>query len=202
MKRDPKTLRPTYLMVIVAFMTIGLSLIASAASITTDYTFERPRIESISIAGEMYDRVVIPSAPNSGKVGQPALPAAGARILIPYGHDIENIEVHVANQETLGEGFIIEPVASQVTLSGNGADYVPATPDAAIYGGSELFPPALYENVTMQNFRGYRVLHLKLQPVQWNPSPVQLAFDPRTPGCIAVRHHRLIPTVRSHSGHS
>lgn len=199
-QRNSRTLRLAGLLVFVASLAIGLAASGLAASITTDHTFERPVIESVRIDGNVYDRVIMPGTPNAGKVGQPALPATGTRILIPYGDEIESIQILTGNQEILGEGFLIEPVAPQVRLSGNGDDYTPATPDPAIYSGAESFPPTRYENVGVQNFRGYRVLHLKLQPMQWDPASGELSFYPQlqvvintTPASVEAALYRGLP---------
>ena len=63
-----------------------------------EYSFDRPSISTVTIAGESYDRVTMPGVPNCGNVGEPALPASGARILLPFGTE-------VSGTLPLGNGF-------------------------------------------------------------------------------------------------
>ncbi|MCK4373379.1 MAG: hypothetical protein KAW61_09530, partial [candidate division Zixibacteria bacterium] len=68
---------------------------ASLPPVEQVYTFSRPHIETVKIDGEMFDRAVIDDCPVSGLIGQPALPTKRARILLPYGQQLSNVEVVV-----------------------------------------------------------------------------------------------------------
>ena len=102
---------------------LALLLILSSTAITTaeqlvmEYNFDRPEIQSVILTGESYDRVIMLDAPRSGNIGQPALPAAGGRILLPAGTEVENIVIEYTEKIFLGDGYNIEPVLKPVKLS-------------------------------------------------------------------------------------
>ena len=76
----------------------------SAGQITVEYTFEQPRIEQVTIENTVYDRLVMDDAPNSGYIGQPALPARGTQILLPPGAVVTGVEILTGDKFFLGDG--------------------------------------------------------------------------------------------------
>jgi len=151
---------------------------AFADQIVLEYTFDRPDIENIFIDGEYYDRVSMVKAPNGGDIGHPALPARGARILIPYGSEIESIEINYDNVISLGDGYNIEPIGTPVKLSADPGSGMPLRPDPEIYNSDQPFPKELYQNIGINHFRGYQILTLKLQPMEYLPVTGELLYYP------------------------
>ena len=154
---------------------------ASAEELVMEYSFERPETRMIVIGGESYDQVIMPGAPNGGKIGQPSLPSSGANILLPPGHRLESIEIVADNPVFLGDGYYIEPVQPQVKIGKyerEAIDFVPADPDKAIYEADAAFPKERFENIGVHKFRGYRILNLKLQPVEYQPAGGELYYFP------------------------
>ncbi len=150
---------------------------ASAEQVVVEYTFDRPEINPVTVGGDVYDQVLIEGAPNSGSAGEPLLPSMGARILLPFGTEVESIEITAKEEISLGSGYYVEPVAPWVKLSDIGA-MKPPSPDAAIYGSDNPFPEEKYEYVGVYGFRGYKILTLKLQPVQYRPVSGELSYYP------------------------
>ncbi|MBU8934059.1 MAG: hypothetical protein KOO62_08620 [candidate division Zixibacteria bacterium] len=160
-------------------MLIAVSVASSATDrLTQNYTFERPAIEKITTGSGQYDRVIMPGAPNGGLTGQPSLPAIGARILLPYGTAVENVEIIVGEKILLGDGYLMEPVAQPVPLSSDPALFVPTLPDPTIYGSADIFPSNRFESIGVQSFRGYQILTVKLSPVDYLPSTGELWYYP------------------------
>ena len=111
--------RLSLLLAVVGIMSVVMMPMAAVGDdnpITATYSFERPDIVSVQHGADSYSRIVMKDVPNCGNVGQPALPAIGARILIPYGHEVANIDVVAGNRINLGGGFSVEPVAPQGKL--------------------------------------------------------------------------------------
>ena len=149
------------------------------ASIQVEYTFDQPSLSTVTLDTGVFDRVTMPRVPNCGHAGEPALPGQGARILLPYGCEAAGVTVVTGEAVLLGTGYTIEPVGHPVRLSdGPEAARVP-TPDPAIYGSDEPFPPARFEQIGTQGFRGYRMLTLKLNPVKYVPRSGELYYYPR-----------------------
>ena len=175
--------RRTHRLWIIATALITLLLLAAMPAVADDkleldYTFERPEIQSVSILGEMFDRVIMENAPRGGVIGEPALPSRGASILLPLGTVVGSIEIIKGEKVYLGDGYYIEPVQRPVRLTGDPRPAMPPVPDAVIYASSEIFPAAAYQEAGTQNFRGFSILYLRLQPVELIPATGELYYYP------------------------
>ena len=148
--------------------------------ITAQYTFDQPEIEQVLLGGELFDRVVMNNAPNAANTGEPDLPAIGARILIPYGEQVESVEMILGEPVFIGSNYYIEPQAEPVPLSKmtSAGNAVPPIPNALIYNSDQPFPAESFENVGVQQFRGYQILILKLQPMVYYPASGELYYYP------------------------
>jgi len=168
-------------LVLLPAMVLAAVAIAGGATdpIELQYDFEAPRIQTVILDGEQYDRVVMPETPNSGDIGYPALPARGATILIPFGSDVAAVEVLSGEKVLIGEELNIEPMGTPAPLSADPSTIPPVTADRAIYKLNSLYPADLSETVGVQVFRGYRMLILKLHPVQYLPARGELYYYPR-----------------------
>ncbi|UCD94213.1 MAG: choice-of-anchor J domain-containing protein [Candidatus Zixiibacteriota bacterium] len=163
----------TFLTCVLVICTAGL---ASAEKLTLDYYFEQPRVEQVTIDNVTYDRVFMTDAPNAGNIGEPALPARGASILLPYGAEVSSIEIVPSGKAFVGGSYYIEPVAQPIPLSADLSALKPPTPDAAIYASNVPFPSTRFERIGTYGFRGYRILTLMLQPVEYKPASGELYY--------------------------
>ena len=55
-------------------------------------------------------------------------------------------------------------------LSSDVADIVPPTPDPAIYEAAGSYPVSAFEEIGTHAFRGYQILFVKLNPVEFVPA--------------------------------
>ncbi len=166
--------RVTLLLTVLLLLLCGS--FAVAETVTIDYAFNRPEVKDVTIAGEGYQRVVMPGVPNCGNYGEPALPVQGARILLPYGTEVGDITVITGKKEVLGYNFMVEPVGRPVKLSSPPGTALPPEPDDAIYAMDSPFPESDFEQISIQQFRGYRIVTLKLQPVRYIPATGELYY--------------------------
>jgi hypothetical protein len=156
--------------------TVAPIAIASDETITIQYTFERPDIRDVTIDGVAYQRVIMPAAPNSGDPGYPLLPARGGSILLPPDAQVSHVEVIRGEKVFLGDDYTIVPAGQPYKLS-SGPDAVqPLTPDPVVYASATPFPGAVFEQIGTHGFRGYRILTLKLQPVEYVPVSGELYY--------------------------
>ncbi|MFH2054926.1 MAG: C25 family cysteine peptidase [bacterium] len=155
-----------------------LATSATAGQITMQYDFEQPRLEQVKIEGTTYHRLDMYNAPNCGKIGEPALPAQGAQILLPYGAEITSIAILPGEKVYLGD-YLLAPVPPQVKLSETPTEPVVAKPNEEIYKSDQPFPGHFFEDIGVQVFRGYAISVLRLQPVQWTPATGELYYYPR-----------------------
>jgi len=161
--------------------------VAAANRVTVDYRFQRPQLAEVVIAGQRYDRLVMADCANGGEVGQPALPARGAQILLPQGTEIERIEVLPGAAVGLGGGYFLEPVCPPVKLCEVPDRVIPPRPDPTVYGLNRPFPEATFQEIGVHGFRGYRILTLKLQPVSYLPITGELSYYPKLTVVVHTR---------------
>jgi len=171
-----KILTVTVFSAIILFL---LSITALAETIRVEYSFERPQIDKTDINGQVYDRIVMPDAPSGGTIGNPAMPAFGADILIPYGEKITNIEILTEETINLGKDYLVEPVARPIPLSAGPEALVAPTPNPDIYNSADIFPAKSFEKVNLNRYRGYEFITLRLYPVNYVPQSGELFYTPK-----------------------
>ncbi len=160
------------------FSATMLSLAYASNQEVLSFSFDRPQMETVFINGVAYTRLQMTKAPNSGVIGQPALPATGAQILIPYGMTVSSIEIKYDEKVSLGKEYLIEPYQQPFKLSANPSEVVPTEPDPLVYAADAPYPTSLFDSVATNYFRGYQILTLKLHPVQYIPSSGELWYFP------------------------
>lgn len=158
---------------LLVFLTLFLSVDAAQARvIELTYDFDTPTIEK---GFEDYDVVTILGLRKAGSPGYPVLPFKTAKILIPYGEELEDIEVVQGKKVLLGTDFVIEPGQVPVPLSFNGTvNRIP--PNETVYNSTDEFPCRTYSSLSMQEIRGYKTLLLNLYPVQYIPKPGKISY--------------------------
>ena len=165
------------LMALVAILGAAPTALGAGEQLALEYTFERPQFTQVKIDGIEYERIVMPGCPNAGDIGSPALPARGARILIPFGMEVAKIEAR-GEKISLGNGYLIEPVAPPARLQSGPASWPAHTPNSAIYASPAPLPASVFEEIGTFGFRGYRILILKLNPVEYVPATGELSYYP------------------------
>ena len=165
--------------VAIVLLVLGVVGISQALGdeIVFEYSFEQPRISIFEHDGQQFHSLTMRGASVTGAPGQPALPAKGASILLPYGADIESIDVTASGEIVLGAGHFVEPCGYPRKLSEGSQEFRLPQPDPEIYESSNAFPASHYELVSIQNFRGFRIAVLKLHPVRFIGATGELYFS-------------------------
>ncbi|MCP4569565.1 MAG: hypothetical protein GY841_18465 [FCB group bacterium] len=161
-----------YFIIIIAMF----SSLVSAETITTDYYFNRPEIADIRIEGDSYQRIIMDDAYNGGEIGHPALPVRGAQILLPQGTKVESIEIVPSQIISIGDDYLIEPVARPFKLSEAPEGVVAPIPDPSIYKSETPYPAAPHVEIGTHGFRGYNILTVALYPMQYIPATGELGY--------------------------
>jgi hypothetical protein len=139
------------------------------------YNFDNPKISTVEIYGDFYDRITIQDCYTASNSGEPNIPSKGANILLPPSSKVANIEVIGNKMIKLGETFDIEPTPKAIPIS-NLKISEKIVKNKEIYENDELFPGRLFTKVAVQSFRGYDILVLLLHPVQYNPVSGELFY--------------------------
>jgi len=179
----------------VSFLFVMFSLPAGAGQMTLDYTFDRPQVTTVRIGDTLYHRVILEGATNGGPVGSPALPASGARILLPLGAEVRSVDVIAGERVLLGSDLLVEPVGQPYRLMDGPQSAAMPTQDQAIYGSPDVYPGSNFEEIGTQSFRGYQILVLRLQPVGYIPATGELSYSPRLQVVVETAETDEVPAM-------
>jgi len=138
--------------------------LASGAVITQHYQFSEPILTEQDGAYE----ILMPGTWNYGDPGEPILPLAGVRLLLPPGEVITDIEVIPGECITLDGSYLIAAGQQQYPLSHDGP-YAPDLPSPAIYESRAAFPGKLHDEAVVGLFRGYRIASFAMHPIEYLP---------------------------------
>ena len=124
------------------------------------------------IGGPVYDSVRMQGLPRHGAPGEPILPFKTTKILIPQSKDVQSVDVTASDRKVLRGKFNVEYGKTPIPFSSNIT--VDDQFDQAIYGSANPFPGVLFSQKSGYHFRGYKILTLKLHPVQYIPKTGEL----------------------------
>jgi hypothetical protein len=151
------------------------NLISLDNDINITYPFNSPTIETIDIAGTLYNRVTLPDSYPAGSAGEPKIPSKGVFLLLPPETKVSDITIIPGEKIVLGTGFIVEPTSQAIPMSQTENLPIP-TPNEAIYQSDAAYPGELFTQIGVQSFRGYQILVLLLHPIQYNPVTGELSY--------------------------
>jgi hypothetical protein len=109
----------------------------------------------------------IPGLENRIIPGEPVVPFRTARILIPFGEEIEDIKVLPGEKKNLGK-ILIEPGQDPLPISFSG-NYTFTPLNETTYGSMEPYPKDVYSVVGVQEKQGYKLLYINLYPIMYIP---------------------------------
>jgi len=138
--------------------------------ITLNFTFSEPKIEKIEVNNEVYDRVTINKLSNSGDLNKPCLPVKTVKLLMPYGRELDFVNVIAKEKSLVGSGYNVEVGHNIIPLESN------AAPQDSKKKYGSVFPEKLYSIVGTHTFRGYIVLFVNLCPVQYAEDMGEIAY--------------------------
>ncbi len=107
---------------------------------------------------------------NYAKPGRPLLPIKQVEVLVPFGTNVKNIQIHT-KRTLMGSGYTVEwaqaprPLCTDTTYSAQ-----PDTkPDPRIYMKNTPYPAKTAEIISTARLYGYNILIIHLHPVQYLP---------------------------------
>ena len=136
------------------------------------------------------ERVTIDGLPNSGGINQFCLPVKPVKVLIPFGMEVDSVEV-----VTKGKSFLELDYALEV-----GQNIIPLNTDLSQQFSeknySDLPSDNLYSIVDIHLFRGYSVLFVNLYPAQCIEEKGELAYYEQLILQIKTKDSQSINAVR------
>ncbi|MFX1371850.1 MAG: C25 family cysteine peptidase [Promethearchaeota archaeon] len=130
--------------------------------------------EIIAPTKDLYHQLSISGGGHLEQAGHPKIPFRTLKILLPYGKELEDIEIVGEGKQTLEGTYRIEPGQAQTPL-GLQTDSV-FTLDTSIYDSDNPFPAELYSVVGVYKLRGYKILILNLYPVSYIPKTSKISY--------------------------
>ncbi len=139
---------------------------------TLRYVFEEPVVGKHGV----FESVTVSGTHRYGAPGYPVLPFKTARILIPHGEKIVDVEVAAGQEIAVGKGFKVEPGQKPISLcSKDPVEFTP--PDEKVYSSHNEFPQDLFsKDYRVQEKRGYSILIVNLFPVRYVPATGRLSY--------------------------
>lgn len=115
-----------------------------------------------------YDVIRIPDFGVTTDVGKPMLPVKILPVLVPPDAEVQTIEVTSFKKEDLAGTYMVSPARSPVAaVASELPEFV--EPDPEVYGSNEPYPGILFEDAGIQWFQGYKILNVRMFPVQYTP---------------------------------
>jgi hypothetical protein len=158
---------------------LGMGTQALAGELFQTATFSRRDLSFDKAGG--YDRIELAGVPATGPVGAPRLPLLVQALAIPAGAAISGVEIVSADEVELAGTYDVAPAQKAVPLPMPGKTFTvdPVAPDAAIYQQNALYPAALAAALSTGSLCGYRIGHVAINPVRYNPVTKKLYFSQR-----------------------
>ncbi|MEM4713499.1 MAG: C25 family cysteine peptidase [Candidatus Bathyarchaeia archaeon] len=166
---------------ILLLLTVCLLLVSLNLTVTKSFatesneillTFEFPT--PIITDGSHGVSILMDGLPVYGAPSEPILPFRLVKALIPQGKGVKSINVDVGDKVVLDGKFFVDygktplPILPDVIADDQ--------PNDAIYNSEDPFPGVLFSDVSVQYFRGCKILMLKLHPVQYVPKTGEISY--------------------------
>ena len=180
MKNIKSFLKTKPIFVVLLLLSSVFSIVAVGSNntknnITVQYFFEKPLVDRVIIDENSYNRVIMSDVSCGGNIGYPSLPQKEVKILLPLSSKLIDIDVSPGEKVFLGSGFFIEPVVEPVPILSADLNKISINIED-VYVSENIFPENLFNTVGTYNFRGYEILVLSLNPVQYIPATGELYY--------------------------
>jgi hypothetical protein len=139
-------------------------------SVVLEFNFPSPVVTE----GLSYDSVAMLGLSQYGAPGEPILPFKLVKALISQGKDVQSVGVTTSNRKVLEGSFNVEYSKTPVPISSNIT--VVDKPNQVIYNSANPYPGMLFSQMSEQCLRGYKILLLRLHPVQYIPKTNELFY--------------------------
>ncbi len=107
--------------------------------------------------------------------GKPVIPDILVKVILPYGHTVNDIEVERKNRTFLPGNHLIEfgPAVNPLIA---GAMKRRATPEQAIYNSDNAYPAENYRLVSIQKGRGVTSAYIRIPVISYYPQSRRIAY--------------------------
>jgi len=162
-------------------MLFSLSVLGNALNSSATMIFQQTRArkqESITFTTFIsrpclsniygYDVMRIQDCGMTTKVGEPMVPVKIVPVLLPPNAYVKNIELTSSEKEDLPGNYQIFP-AQHPTIDIESELPKFVKPDPTVYKSDRAYPGILFENIGIQWMEGYKILNIRIFPMQYFP---------------------------------
>ena len=107
-------------------------------------------------------------------VGQPELPVYIQSFVIPIDAQINELKVNSVNRQKLEGNYYVYPIQPLRPVSFKDSIYDFILPDPAVYNSFMPYPEKLADIISDDIYLGYRIITVRLYPVEYNPQAKEL----------------------------
>ncbi len=160
-----------------------LSSDSQGVSFRLDIPWQQLRLETVTLDGKDYVRVLLPGWSETFTPGMPALPFTVEKLGVPFGASI-TVNVEPGEAHTMEISAPVQPVATQqveIARSEGLTESLPVSEstfiyaeDSSVYAERTVYPGVLSEISADGVLRQQRVVGIAAYPVQYDPKTMQL----------------------------
>ncbi len=137
------------------------------------FTFDEPRFQARTIDNSEYNEINLPGCISMGReAGQPTMPVKFVKLMIPPKKSVKSVEVIGTPVELELDNIDLKtspvfPYQNPVPFGDEPEDFVV---DSSFYSSEKLYPNNKNEEFGIGYSRGYAILDVALNPVQYKPN--------------------------------
>jgi len=151
--------------------------------ISYSFYFSEPKLNEIKLNNNSYTKIDMAGCLEAGKqIGDPVLPVNYKKILIPPGRELDSIKItgKAEDIDLDNINLIKKPIVPyQTPVTFNSKKPVKFSINNSTYKSKKVFPLYIEENHEIQNCRGYKILSIAINPVQYIPAIGELRYYPK-----------------------
>ncbi len=147
-------------------------------TIQLEFNFEKPTLYKKTIDTQMFTFIEMKDCISNGRVGEPIIPFYPAKILIPLGYKIKNIELTNSNFEKIFcdvKNFPIAPQQEIFPISVN-KKTEPLKIKEEVYHSQKPVHKEVFSEKNIGYCKGYKISTVYLYPVNYYPCSGDLLF--------------------------
>jgi len=150
-------------------------------SLSYTFTFAEPKFQKKTVGSSGYIDINLPGCMSMGReAGQPAMPVKFIKLLLPPKTTVKNVDVVGASFELDLENIDLKkspifPYQYPVPFGSEPEEFVV---DNAFYSSEMVYPTKKSEDYSIGYSRGYAILDIALNPVQYIPNEGRIFLCP------------------------
>ncbi len=191
-----------FVYLIVALLFINVNVFAAGEinnslfeedSIVLSFTFDYPTLSSIIEEDTEYERLTIVDLPLMRNEQNIIIPVKPVRVLLPFGKTIDDIIIKTANVQTielthsLQQKFIVLNTFDDIQKRNTFEQHDTLNDSLSV----------LYDNLGIQYFRGYPIVHLNIYPLIYEPNRDIADFYEQITLEIVTKESTVSPLLRN-----